>query len=194
MPCLKEKLSNFSGDFPSNFHWDKHIREKKKSRSLESLPIQTAQWPGFMIFFLFQLNSRSLSGDFTPLVLSKLVSGFLWALAGKSSQWTKKNTELLDGGTQDFSLTSEPKEWLWGVLWWVKTIILMQFIIKYCCVSPFFQNLLLPPEFHLLYLCIGDVFWMPLSRWWILHLMFFLMSLWWCKCEKGQWTFDDSLV
>lgn len=24
--------------------------------------------------------------------------------------------------------------------------------------------------------------------------MFFLMSLWWCKCEKGQWTLDDSLV
>lgn len=24
--------------------------------------------------------------------------------------------------------------------------------------------------------------------------MFFLMSLWWCKCEKGQWTFDDSRV
>lgn len=156
-------LGNFIGDFPSNFYWQKHFREKKKSRSQESLPIQTAQWPGFMIFFFFfQLNSRSLSGDFTPLVLSKLVSGFLWALAGKSIQWTKKNTELLDGSTQDFRLTSEPKKWLWEVLWWVKTIILMQFIIKYCCVSLFFQNILLSLEFHLVYLCIGDVFWMPL--------------------------------
>lgn len=156
-------LGNFSGAFPSNFYWQKHFREKKKIKVTGKLANSNCSvaWI-YDFFFFFQLNSRSLSGDFTPLVLSKLVSGFLWALAGKSIQWTKKNTELLDGSTQDFRLTSEPKKWLWEVFWWVKTIILMQFIIKYCCVSLFFQNILLSLEFHLVYLCIGDVFWMPL--------------------------------
>lgn len=156
-------LGNFSGAFPSNFYWQKHFREKKKNQGhRKACQFKLLSGLDLWFFFFFQLNSRSLSGDFTPLVLSKLVSGFLWALAGKSIQWTKKNTELLDGSTQDFRLTSEPKKWLWEVLWWVKTIILMQFIIKYCCVSLFFQNILLSLEFHLVYLCIGDVFWMPL--------------------------------
>lgn len=157
-------LGDSSGEiFPSNLRWEKHFRKIKTQQIKVTGELANSNCSVAWIydFFLFQLTSPSLSGDFTPLVLSKLVSGFLWALAGKSSQWTKKNPELLDRGTPDFRLISEPREWLWEVLWWVKTIILMQFIIKYCCVSPFFQNLLLPLEFHLGYLCIGDVFWMP---------------------------------
>lgn len=100
--------------FPSNLCWEKHFRKIKTQRIKVTGELVNSNCSVAWIydFFLFQLTSPSLSGDFTPLVLSKLVSGFLWALAGKSSQWTKKNPELLDGGTQDFRLTSEPKEWL----------------------------------------------------------------------------------
>lgn len=140
----------FQWIFPPNLCWEKHFRKIKPQQIKVTGELANSNCSVAWIydfFFLFQLISPSLSGDFTPLVLSKLVSGFLWALAGKSSQSTKKNPKLLDGGTQDFRLTSEPKECLWDTLWWVKTIILMQFIIKYCCVSLFFQNLPLPWSF-----------------------------------------------
>lgn len=73
-------LGDSSGEiFPSNLRWEKHFRKIKTQQIKVTGELANSNCSVAWIydFFLFQLTSPSLSGDFTPLVLSKLVSGFL---------------------------------------------------------------------------------------------------------------------